>query len=88
MRESRAAMAVEPAIHGVDPALRVSAEDQAEVVRSHADSLRERQTMHSRELSQISDVANAPFGVPRFQALVEDRIAGSGVNAVLLERTL
>ena len=62
MRESRAAMAVEPAIHGVDPALRVSAEDQDEVVRSHADSLRERQTMHSRELSQISNVANASFG--------------------------
>jgi hypothetical protein len=62
VRESRAAMAVEPAIHGVDPALRVSAEDQAEVVRSHADSLRERQTMHSRELSQISNVADAPFG--------------------------
>ena len=88
MRESRAAMAVEPAIHGVDPALRVSAEDQAEVVRSHADSLRERQTMYSRELSQISNVANAPFGVPRSQTLVEDGVTGSCVNAVLPEGTV
>jgi hypothetical protein len=55
-------MAVEPAIHGVDPALRVSAEDQAEVVRRHADSLCERQTMHSRELNQIRDVAKEEVG--------------------------
>ena len=88
VRESGAAMAVEPAIHGVDPALSVAVEDQAEVVRRHADALRERQIVRSRELSQISHIANAPFGVPRSQALVEDGVTGSCVNAVLPEGTV
>ena len=51
------------------PVPRVSAIDQAEVVCRHTDALFERQAIRSRELRQISDVANAPFRVLGSQAL-------------------